>query len=241
MVAFGCTRRSQFSAADDPLITSLLEADTPVVCIFGKSWKLHVTKSLRISEEENLKLIADTVEFLKSQGKEVIYDAEHFFDGYKDDPFYAVETLKQAAQSGADVVVLCDTNGGTLPLEVSRIINKVSQELEVPLGVHFHNDSDLAVANTITGVEQGCIHVQGTINGYGERCGNANLCSVIPNLQLKRGYYCIPDENMTELYHLSHFMSEVANMHHQDNQPYVGKSAFAHKGGVHVSAIMKDR
>lgn len=240
MVAFGCTRRSQFKTAEDPLITSLMEAETPAVSIFGKSWKLHVKKSLRISEKENLKLIADTVQYFKSQGKEVIYDAEHFFDGYKDDSHYALETLKSAARSGADVVVLCDTNGGTLPQEVSPIIQKVAEEIEVPLGVHFHNDSELAVANTLIAVEHGCVQVQGTINGYGERCGNANLCSIIPNLQLKGDYTCIPDDKMPKLFHLSRFVSEVANMHHQDNQPYVGKSAFAHKGGVHVSAVMKD-
>jgi 2-isopropylmalate synthase len=218
----------------------LLEARTPAVAIFGKSWVFHVEKALRVTREQNLEMIHDSVQFLKQNSKEVIFDAEHFFDGYKADPAYALETLKVAADAGADTLVLCDTNGGSLPNEVAEIIPAVRQTVTKPLGIHAHNDGGLAVANSIIAVQHGCVHVQGTINGYGERCGNANLCSIIPNLQLKSGYRCIPPKNMAKLTALSHYVSEIANLIHNNSLPFVGKSAFAHKGGIHVSAVMRE-
>lgn len=240
IVAFGSTLRPGFEPERDPNLQTLLEANTSAVCIFGKSWLLHVKKALKITAQANLDLIKDTVAYLKSHGKEVIYDAEHYFDGYNDNPDYAMQTLWAAQQGGADVLALCDTRGGTFTSDIARIVLRTKEMVTVPLGIHTHNDSELAVANTLSAVENGCEHVQGTINGYGERCGNANLCSVIPNLQLKSRYYCVPDENLTQLTALSHFVSEVANLSHPQNLPYVGKSAFAHKGGIHVSAVMKD-
>jgi 2-isopropylmalate synthase len=240
IVAFGSTKRARNTVEDDQNIRFLLEAETPVVTIFGKSWILHVEKALRITTTQNLELIHDSVAYLKSKGKEVIYDAEHFFDGYKDNAAYAVETLAAAQAAGADLITLCDTNGGTLPSEVSRIVAAVRQKISLPLGIHTHNDSGLAVANSLTAVEAGCVLVQGTINGYGERTGNADLCSVIPNLQLKAGYQCIPPENLTQLTSVSHYVSEIANLSHPNGLPFTGRSAFAHKGGVHVSAVMKD-
>ena len=240
LVAFGSTRRSKFAADKDPNLKALLEAKTPAVAIFGKSWTLHVKKALKVSLSENIKMIADSVEFMKKNGKEVIYDAEHFFDGYKEDPDYALKTLEAAEKAGADTLVLCDTNGGTQTLELLYIIKEVLQRVSSKVGVHLHNDADMAVANTVAAVEAGCQHVQGTINGYGERCGNANLCSVIPNLQVKRDYYCIPDDQIPQLTRLSRFISELANLLPANHMPFVGKSAFAHKGGIHVSAVIKD-
>ncbi len=240
IVAFGSTGRPGISTRQDANLKALIEAGTPAVSIFGKTWLLHVNKALRISPEENLRLLADSIAFLKASGKEVIYDAEHFFDGYKDDSDYARQTLLVAQQAGADVLVLCDTNGGTMTSELIKIIQKVSSEINAPFGIHAHNDSDLAVSNSLAAVENGCVQVQGTINGYGERCGNANLCSIIPNLQLKMGYRCVADKNIAKLTSLSHFVSEVANLTHPQNLPFVGKSAFAHKGGIHVSAVIKD-
>lgn len=240
IVAFGSTMRSGLTPEGDANLQALLQANTSAISIFGKSWLLHVRKALKISPEENLTLIENTVAFLKDHGKEIIYDAEHYFDGYKDDPDYALQTLCAAERGGADVLVLCDTNGGTLPHELAELILKTKQRVCTPLGIHTHNDSEMAVANTLAAVDVGCEHVQGTINGYGERCGNANLCSVIPNLQIKKRYYCVPEENLPKLTSLSHFVSEVANLTHPQNLPFVGKSAFAHKGGVHVSAVMKD-
>ncbi len=240
LVAFGSTCRANHNVKEDANLQALLAASTPAVSIFGKSWLLHVHKALRISPELNLKLIETSVAYLKEQGREVIYDAEHFFDGYKDDPEYALQTLWAAEWGGADVLVLCDTNGGTLPHEIGKIIDEIKPKLSTPLGIHAHNDAELAVANTLVAVAHGCEHVQGTINGLGERCGNANLCSVIPDLQIKQNYYCIPEENLSRLTALSHFVSELANLTHPHNLPYVGKSAFAHKGGVHVSAVMKE-
>ncbi|MCJ7813764.1 citramalate synthase [bacterium] len=241
IVAFGSTRRKEHRAEEDPNLKALIDANTPAISIFGKTWILHVTKALGITPEENLKLIDDSIRYLKSKSKEIIYDAEHFFDGYKDNPEYAMKTLLAAENAGADVLVLCDTNGGTLTSDLMQIVRDVRNQTKAPLGIHTHNDSDLAVANTIVAVEEGCTHVQGTINGYGERCGNANLCTIIPNLQLKRGYQCISDENLSKLTSLSHFVSEIANVAHSYKMPFVGKSAFAHKGGIHVSAVMKDR
>lgn len=240
IVAFGSTLRAGNQPEKDANLRALLHADTPAVSIFGKSWLLHIETALQITAEENLNLIESSVAYLKSQAKEVIYDAEHFFDGYKDNPDYALQTLLAAEHNGADVLVLCDTNGGTLTAELSQIISDVSQCVQAPIGIHAHNDSELAVANTLTAVELGCVHVQGTINGYGERCGNANLCSVIPNLQLKMGYSCVPNKRIPKLTALSNFVSEIANLSPYSNSAFVGKSAFAHKGGVHVSAVMKE-
>ena len=240
IVAFGSTCRAGNKPDQDPNLQALIAADTPAVSLFGKSWLLHVKQALRISPKKNLELIEGSIAYLKSHGKEVIYDAEHFFDGFKDDPDYAVQTLLAAQRAGADVLVLCDTNGGTLTHEISRIVNEVSRQTNTPIGIHSHNDSELAVANALAAVEAGAVHVQGTINGYGERCGNANLCSVIPNLQLKMGYTCISDDQLSQLTTLSHFVSELGNLIPDNKLPYVGKSAFAHKGGIHVSAVIKN-
>ncbi len=239
VVAFGSTRRASKTVNEDSNIASLLEAETQTVCIFGKSWGLHVSEALNISLEENLDLISDTLKFLKGKGKEVIYDAEHFFDGYKSNSDYALKTLKVAEQAGADWIVLCDTNGGSMPFEIEEIMSKVRAEINTPLGIHAHNDSDMGVANTIIGVKMGAAQVQGTINGYGERCGNANLCTVIPNLELKLGVKCLEDKKLRKLTEVSRYVSEIANLPHFDNMPYVGNSAFAHKGGIHVSAVQK--
>ncbi len=238
--AFGSTRRAGLAPEDDPNLRALLEAGTPTVAIFGKSWTLHARVALGVSLEENLELIASSVAYLKAHGRRVIYDAEHFFDGYQDDPAYALETLRAAAEAGADVLVLCDTNGGTLPSDIYRIVGEVRRQFDVPLGIHTHNDTGCAVANTVMAVAAGARHVQGTINGIGERCGNADLCVVIPNLQLKMGFTCVPEEKLAQLTDLSRFVNEVANLTPIDRAPYVGRSAFAHKGGVHVSAVMKD-
>ena len=241
IAAFGSTRRKDKKVEEDLNISTLIEAETPVVTIFGKSWVLHVERALRTDKDENLRMIDDSVSFFKKRGKEVIFDAEHFFDGYKDDPQYALKTLKVALGAGADCLVLCDTNGGTMPYEIEEIIKKVQENGFSPLGIHAHNDSGMAVANSIIAVKMGIKHIQGTINGYGERCGNADLCVVIPNLQLKLGINCIPEEKLNSLTHLSHFVNELANLSPDTHQPYVGKSAFAHKGGIHVSAISRDR
>ena len=241
LVAFGSTMRHGNRPETDPNIQALVQAGTPAVSIFGKTWMFHVKQALGISDEENLELIRQSIAYMASHDKEVIYDAEHFFDGYKDNPDYALQTLEAAAVSGAAALVLCDTNGGTLPHEVSEIVKTVIARFpDKVIGIHAHNDGELAVANTLCAVENGCRHVQGTINGYGERCGNVNLCSVIPNLQLKLGYDCITPEQMEKLTSLSYYVSEVANVAPFDHQAFVGKSAFAHKGGIHVSAVMKD-
>jgi len=240
IVAFGSTMRAGKQPETDTNLQALLKAETPAVSIFGKSWLLHVEKALRISPEENIDLIEKSVRFLKNRGKEIIYDAEHFFDGYKSDPDYALKTLYAAARGGADVLVLCDTNGGSQTGEIVQIISHVQKVVDTELGIHTHNDCELAVANTLAAVENGCAHVQGTVNGYGERCGNANLCSIIPNLQLKKNYVCVPAGRLKELAALSHFVSEVANVSPANGAAFVGKSAFAHKGGVHVSAVMKE-
>ncbi|MGM0545332.1 MAG: citramalate synthase [Bacteroidota bacterium] len=240
IVAFGSTCRTEADPKDDPNIQKLIEAETPTVSIFGKSWLLHVTEALQTTADENIRIIHDSVRYLKEHQKEVIYDAEHFFDGYKANPNYALNTIKAAETAGADTLVLCDTNGGTLPAEISKIVAEVQKHVDTEIGIHAHNDCELGVANSIAAVTAGCTHVQGTINGYGERCGNANLCSIIPNLQLKQNYRCVPDDHIGRLSGLSHFVSEVANLNPNDRQPYVGKSAFAHKGGIHVSAVMKN-
>jgi len=241
IIAFGSTRRANVPVEEDAQIRALLEAGTKTVTIFGKSWGLHVTQVLGTTLEENLEMIADSVSYLKGRGREVIYDAEHFFDGYKADPAYALRTLQMAERAGADCLVLCDTNGGTLPSELTAIIEEVKKATSTPLGIHAHNDSDLAVANSLAAVQAGIVHVQGTINGYGERCGNANLCSIIPNLKLKLGYGCISDEQLRQLVSVSRYVSELANLSPDAHLPYVGHSAFAHKGGVHVDALIKCR
>jgi 2-isopropylmalate synthase len=239
ITAFGSTCRVNGGPQDDANIQALLDSGTPVCTVFGKSWTLHVLEVLRTTLPENLRIIEQSVAFLREQGRRVIYDAEHFFDGYKDDPEYALETLRAAVRGGAERVVLCDTNGGVLPHEVSQIVAHVRKELDIPLGIHAHNDSECAVANSLTAVQAGCTQVQGTINGYGERCGNANLCSIIPDLQIKLGYECLLPEKLSELYDLSHFVAEIANLAPDEYQAYVGQAAFAHKGGVHVSAMRR--
>ena len=240
LAAFGSTRRKDITPDQDRNLIALLEADTPVVTLVGKSWDLHVLDVLETSREENLKMIEDSTAYLKSQGKEVIYDAEHFFDGYKADPDYAVKTLMAAEIGGADVLVLCDTNGGCLPWEIQEITSAVSELLDTMLGIHTHDDGGNGVANALAGIRGGAVQVQGTINGYGERVGNANLCSVIPNLQIKMGYSCVSPENLIRLTDLSHFVDEVANQLPDTRLPYVGKKAFSHKGGIHVAAMLKN-
>ncbi len=240
IAAFGSTRRKNTQPEEDLNLLALLQAETPVVALVGKSWLLHVQDVLETSRPENLAMIEDSVSFMKSHGKEVVYDAEHFFDGYKDDPGYAVAALKAAEKGGADVLVLCDTNGGCLPWEVEEITRAVGEQLSVPLGIHAHNDSGNGCANTLAAVKAGAVHVQGTINGYGERVGNANLCTVIPNLQLKMGLDCIGEDNLRNLTEVSHFVDEVANQPPTANLPFVGKNAFSHKGGIHVSAMLKN-
>jgi len=239
VTAFGSTRRAGTPPEEDATLDTLLKAGTESVALFGKSWTLHVAQVLRTTLEENLRMIEDSVAFLVDRGREVIFDAEHFFDGYKADPGYAVETLLAAQRGGARILVLCDTNGGTLTPELSRIIEKVRGEVEIPFGIHTHNDAGVGVANTIVAVELGAGQVQGTFNGYGERCGNANLCSIIPNLELKMGRTSIGREKLQELMEFSRFLSEIANVYHDHRQPYVGESAFAHKGGAHVDGVMK--
>ena len=240
LAAFGSTRHPRNSAAHDRNRQALIEAKTPVVTIFGKTWDLHVKVALGVSLEENLALIRESVEYLKSKGKEVIYDAEHFFDGFKADREYALATLQAAEDAGADTIVLCDTNGGTLTSDIRERFRMAAEQVKVPLGIHTHNDCEMAVANSIAAIQQGAVHVQGTINGYGERTGNANLCSVIPNLELKLGLRTIGREKLKHLTEVSHYVSELANLVPRHDLPYVGKSAFAHKGGIHVSAVMKE-
>ncbi|MFB3895293.1 MAG: citramalate synthase [bacterium] len=240
IAAFGSTRHAKNTAATDPNIVALLKAETPVVTIFGKSWDLHVRDALRVTPKENLDMIYDSVSYLKKQGREVIYDAEHFFDGYKSNPQYAIKTLQAASEAGAEVLALCDTNGGTMPGELAEIIRKTKQAISTPLGIHVHNDSGLAVANSLVAVEEGAVQVQGTINGFGERCGNADLSAIIPNLVLKYDISCIPKDNLKMITEVSRFVAETANMVPNDKQPYVGYSAFAHKAGIHVSAIQRN-
>lgn len=240
VAAFGSTRRTKTDVAKDENLKKLLEAETPVVTIFGKSWTFHVFEILRTTEEENLKMIQESVRYLKHHKKEVVYDAEHFFDGYKDDPSYALKTIEAAAGAGADWIVLCDTNGGSLPAEVSEITKLVRQKIETPLGIHVHDDGGLAVANSLAAVEAGADQVQGTMNGYGERCGNANLCTLIPNLKFKMKLDCLPDKSIASLTEVSRFVDELANIRHNTKLPFVGQSAFAHKGGMHVNAVEKN-
>jgi 2-isopropylmalate synthase len=239
LAAFGSTCKASSTPESDENVNQLLRASTPVVTIFGKSWDMHVTEALGTTPERNLQIISDTVKYLKANGKEVVYDAEHFFDGYKSNPEYALSTIRAAETGGADAIVLCDTNGGSMPHEVEKIAATAMQTVKVQIGIHAHNDSELAVANSLAAVRAGAVQVQGTINGFGERCGNANLCSIIPNLQLKMGLTVLAPARLKALTELSRFVSEVANLQPRKNLPYVGQSAFAHKGGVHVSAVMK--
>jgi len=238
--AFGSTRKGNVKVEKDFNIKALMDSKAPVITIFGKSWELHVKDALRVSLEENIKMIYDSVSYPKSKGRYVIYDAEHYFDGFKANRDYALKTLEAAKNAGAEVLVLCDTNGGTLPSELAEIIKTTKSSIKAKYGIHTHNDSGLAVANTVIAVELGCMHVQGTINGYGERCGNANLCSIMPVLQLKLGFRCVSDKNLKTLTDVSYFVNEIANVIPSKNEPFVGKSAFAHKGGIHVDAVMKN-
>jgi 2-isopropylmalate synthase len=239
VAAFGSTRRAKVNCADDAQIQMLLKANTPVVTMFGKTWALHVTEVLRTTLDENRAMIADSVKYCKQAGKEVIYDAEHFFDGYKDNAAYALATLQSAQDAGADYVVLCDTNGGTTPAEVARITAEVRKALQCAIGIHPHNDCGLGVANALAAIEHGATQVQGTINGYGERTGNCNLTTVIPCLVLKMGRECIAKDNLRRLRELSLFVDDLANVRHDIRQPFVGATAFAHKGGIHVNAVEK--
>jgi 2-isopropylmalate synthase len=238
--AFGSTRRKDSTAHADPNLAALVRVKTPVACIFGKSWDLHVTHALRATPHENLKMIGESVRFLKSKGKEVVYDAEHFFDGYHANAEYALASLKAAMEAGADNLTLCDTNGGALPHQIADIVQDVRRHMpKAKLGIHCHNDSDAAVANSLEAVRQGVILVQGTINGMGERCGNANLISIIPGVMKKLNLPCLTEEQLTILTETSRYVTEIANQVPFDGQPYVGNSAFAHKGGVHVAAMAR--
>lgn len=239
VTAFGSTCRAKSNPEDDANIQALLDSHTPVCTVFGKTWPLHVTDVLRTTLDENLRMIEESVAYLREQGRRVIYDAEHFFDGYKADASYALETLGAAIRGGAEIVVLCDTNGGTLPWDLERFIREIKPAIEHPFGIHTHNDSGCGVVNSLIGVREGAVQVQGTINGVGERCGNANLCSIIPDLELKMGMNCLPEGSLSRLFDLSQFVAEVANVTPDEHLPFVGKSAFAHKGGVHVAAMRR--
>lgn len=240
LTAFGATRFARNSVEKDENVAELLAAETPVVSIFGKTWDFHVQRALGITLEENLRLISDTVAYLRARGREVVYDAEHFFDGYNANPEYALKTLEAAQDAGASVLCMCDTNGGTLPMKLVEIVERVRSRFDGVLGIHTHNDCELAVANTLIAVEAGVTHVQGTINGYGERCGNANLCSIIANLETKLGHTTIGREKVARLTEVAGCVAELANLPLRREQAFVGSSAFAHKGGVHVSAVLKD-
>ncbi len=240
ITAFGSTKRADKKVSEDRGVNALLSSEAPIVTIVAKSWDFHVTDVLRVSLDDNLKMVSDTVKYLKSKDREVVLDAEHFFDGYKNNSRYALKVLKVAQDSGADTIVLCDTNGGCLPYEIEKITSNMVAKIKIPLGIHAHNDCDLAVANSLAAVKVGVRHVQGTINGFGERCGNANLCSLIPNLVLKEKYSCLGDSGLKKLTEISRYVYEVANFVPMVNQPFVGSSAFAHKGGLHVNAIQKN-
>jgi 2-isopropylmalate synthase len=240
LTAFGSTRFAKNPVHEDRNVRALVEAGTPVVSIFGKTWDLHVKRALGITNDQNLVLISETVRYIKDHGKELVYDAEHFFDGYIANPDYALRTLEAAHTAGADVLCLCDTNGGTVTPRLAEIVAEVRSRFDGIIGIHVHNDGDLAVANTLAAVEAGATHVQGCMNGYGERCGNANLASVIANLELKLHHSTIGPDRLPGLAGVCRFIAELANLPLRNDQPFVGKSAFAHKGGVHVSAVLKD-
>jgi len=237
VTAFGMTRRKEIDASDDVGMQALINSKAPVITIVGKTWDLHVTEVLRVSLEENIAMIADSVAYAKSEGREVIYDAEHCFDGYQANPDYAVQTWKAAAEAGADMICMCDTNGGSLPEDIAAAIKVVETEVGIAIGIHTHNDSSLAVANSLAAVNAGAIQVQGTINGIGERCGNVDLVAMAANLSLKCGHDVLADDGISRLTELSRYVYEIANMNFQNGQPFVGASAFAHKGGMHVHAV----
>jgi 2-isopropylmalate synthase len=239
VAAFGMTRRKGVASADDTCLKALLDAGTSLVTLVGKTWDLHVREVLGTSLEENMRMIGDSVAFCRAAGRDVFYDAEHFFDGYRHNPSYALQTLRAAEEAGASVVILCDTNGGTLPEEIAAAVEAVSRQVRVPLGIHCHNDCDVAVANSLAAVARGATQVQGTFNGIGERCGNADLVSVIANLALKRGFEVLRPESLVWLTEVSRFIYETANMNFRPNQPFVGASAFAHKGGMHTHAVSR--
>lgn len=239
LTAFGSTRKPHTAVENDPSVKALVDCGVSVTCIFGKSWDFHVTNILNTTLDENLDMIRDTISYLRSCGLVVMFDAEHFFDGYKSNPQYALATIRTAAEAGAEVIVLCDTNGGTLPQTVRRVVRAVRREIAKPIGIHAHNDCGMAVANTIMAVEEGATHVQGTINGYGERCGNADLCSIIPILKLKMGIDCVTKEALASLTRLSLFVDDAANARPNPARPFTGSNAFAHKAGVHVKALLR--
>ena len=240
IIAFGSTRKIGIKAEDDRNLKSLLRANTEAVAIFGKSWDYQVTDILRTTLEENLAMIGDTIAYLKQQGKEVVFDAEHFYDGYKANPEYAMQTLEAAVEAGADVLALCDTNGGTFPDEILKLTKLVVERFDAQVGIHCHNDCEMAVANSVAAVQAGAVQVQGTINGIGERCGNANLCAIIPNVQLKLGMDCISTQQMAELATTARYINEIANVPFNEKAPYVGNDAFSHKGGMHIDAVSKN-
>jgi 2-isopropylmalate synthase len=240
IVAFGSTRRKGVSPGRDPQISELLAAGTKVVTIVGKTWKLHGRRVLGVSAKENLAMIGESIDFLKQKGRRVFFDAEHFFDGYRSDPVYALEVMRTAEEAGADLVCACDTNGGAMPLEVAAALREVRKNISIPLGIHTHNDCELAVANSMVAVQEGAVQVQGTINGFGERCGNADLCALIPNLMLKEGYSVIGRNKLKHLRDVSRLVYELANKPPDTHQAYVGDNAFAHKGGQHADAVIKD-
>jgi 2-isopropylmalate synthase len=239
ITAFGSTCRKDVPASEDPGLAALLETGCEALCIFGKSWSVHVTETLKTSLAENVRMVRDSVAFLKAAGRTVFFDAEHFFDGYANDATYALAVCQAAEQAGADAIVLCDTNGGTLPHEILRAVQAVALAIDCPIGIHAHNDNGCGVANSLLAIDAGCTHVQGTINGYGERAGNADLTSIIPALVLKMGDDCITRDQLRLLTEVSHFVAETANVTPNPHQPYVGASAFAHKGGVHASAAAR--
>jgi 2-isopropylmalate synthase len=239
IIAFGSTCKVGVAAADDANIRSLLQAGTKAIAIFGKSWDFQVKDILRTSLQENLRMIGNTIAYLKQHDLEVVFDAEHFFDGYKANADYAMQTLAAAADAGADCLCLCDTNGGSFPEEIAEITRAVTARFKTAVGIHCHNDGEMAVANSLAAVRAGATQVQGTINGIGERCGNANLCSIIPNLQIKLGYVCLPADSLPRLTSLARYVSEIANQAPNDKQPFVGSHAFAHKGGMHIDAVNK--
>jgi 2-isopropylmalate synthase len=240
IVAFGSTRKANKKAEDDPTLQALLEAGTTFITLFGKSWPLHVTEALGTSLESNLDIISDSIGYLTAKGKRVFYDAEHFFDGFKADAAYAQETIQRAVQGGAERIILCDTNGGTMPWEIRDIWEQVQKECSTPLGIHAHNDSEMAVANSLVAIQMGARQVQGTINGIGERCGNANLCSILANVELKLNQPVLGKAKLAQLRNVSNFVSELANLLPNKRQAYVGDAAFAHKGGVHIHAVQKN-
>jgi len=240
ITAFGSTRRAKIKAAEDLNLKQLLQSKAETITLFGKSWDLHVKDVLKTSLDENLSMIYDSLRYLKKKGRNVLYDAEHFFDGYKNNPEFALKTILTAQEAGAECIILCETNGGALPKEVSEIILEIKDKVEVPLGIHCHNDLGLAVANSIAAIEAGCVHVQGTFNGIGERCGNANLSTIIGILHTKMGFKTLPSKSINHLMEAAYFISEISNFNIPDNASFVGHSAFAHKGGVHIDAVLKN-